>query len=96
MYHDPDAGNGDHALGDVGALLVILGQASPPPSATPAWTARSSPLATTSTKRKEFNPARWSGTTRDWTPIDPVTLNPERDATVTAAPIAEQKTGEAA
>ena len=30
MYHDPDGGNGEHGLGDVGAFLVILGQASPP------------------------------------------------------------------
>ena len=30
MYHDLDGGNSDHGPGDVGALLVILGQASPP------------------------------------------------------------------
>ncbi len=30
------------------------------------------------------NPARWSGPTRDWTPVGPVTLNPERDSVVTA------------
>ena len=30
------------------------------------------------------NPARWSGTTRDWTPIGAVTLNPERDSVVAA------------
>jgi len=28
-------------------------------------------------------PRRWSGSTRDWTPIGAVTLNPERDAVVT-------------
>jgi hypothetical protein len=28
---DPDGGDGDHGLGDVGAFLVILGQASQPP-----------------------------------------------------------------
>jgi hypothetical protein len=28
------------------------------------------------------NPARWYGTTRDWTPIGAVTLNPERDSLV--------------
>ena len=28
------------------------------------------------------NPRRWSGPTRDWTPIGPVTLNPERDSIV--------------
>jgi transposase InsO family protein len=31
---------------------------------------------------RQRNPARWSGTTRDWTPIGPVTLNPERDSVV--------------
>lgn len=30
VSHDFDGGNGDHGLGDIGALLVILGQASPP------------------------------------------------------------------
>ena len=33
---------------------------------------------------RERNPARWSGTTRNWTPIGAVTLNPERDSVVTA------------
>ncbi len=28
---------------------------------------------------RELNPARWSGSTRDWSPIGHVTLNPERD-----------------
>lgn len=31
---------------------------------------------------RERHPARWSGGTRDWTPIGAVTLNPERDAVV--------------
>lgn len=31
---------------------------------------------------RENNPRRWSGNTRNWTPIGPVTLNPERDAIV--------------
>jgi hypothetical protein len=35
-------------------------------------------------KARERNPARWSGATRDWTPIDAVTLNPERDSVVSA------------
>jgi putative transposase len=35
-------------------------------------------------KARERNPARWSGATRDWTPIGPVTLNPERDSVVAA------------
>jgi transposase InsO family protein len=34
---------------------------------------------------RERNPARWSGQTRDWTPVGPVTLNPERDAVVASA-----------
>ena len=35
------------------------------------------------TKARERNPARWSGHTRNWSPIGPVTLNPERDSVVT-------------
>jgi transposase InsO family protein len=31
---------------------------------------------------QERNPRRWSGATRNWTPIASVTLNPERDAAV--------------
>lgn len=31
------------------------------------------------------NPARWSRHTRNWSPIDTVTLNPERDVVVNAA-----------
>lgn len=31
---------------------------------------------------REQNPARWSGRTRDWTPVGPVTLNPERDRVI--------------
>jgi putative transposase len=31
------------------------------------------------------NPQRWSGPTRNWTPVGVVTLNPERDAVVRAA-----------
>jgi hypothetical protein len=30
----------------------------------------------------ERNPRRWSGSTRNWTPIGAVTLNPERDSVV--------------
>lgn len=33
---------------------------------------------------RERNPARWSGATRNWAPVGPVTLNPERDAVVQA------------
>ena len=33
---------------------------------------------------RERNPARWSGHTRNWSPIGPVTLNPERDAVANA------------
>lgn len=29
---------------------------------------------------RQRHPHRWSGTTRNWTPIGPVTLNPERNA----------------
>ena len=34
-------------------------------------------------------PARWSGSTRDWSPIGPVTLNPECDSVVSALSKAE-------
>jgi putative transposase len=34
---------------------------------------------------RERNPARWSGQTRNWSPIGPVTLNPERDSVVAMA-----------
>ena len=34
---------------------------------------------------RQKNPARWSGQTRNWTPVDAVTLNPERDSVVKAA-----------
>jgi putative transposase len=33
---------------------------------------------------RERHPRRWSGVTRNWTPIGAVTLNPERDSAVTA------------
>ena len=40
---------------------------------------------------RQSNPARWSGSTRDWSPLGPVTLNPERDSVVTAhTPIADK------
>ena len=31
---------------------------------------------------RQRNPRRWSGATRNWTPVGAVTLNPERDAVV--------------
>ena len=31
---------------------------------------------------RELNPARWSGNTRNWSPIGAVTLNPERDCVI--------------
>lgn len=33
---------------------------------------------------RELNPARWSGRTRNWTPVGAVTLNPERECVVNA------------
>jgi hypothetical protein len=36
-------------------------------------------------KARERNPARWSSSTRDWSHIAVVTLNPERDSVVAAA-----------
>ena len=35
-------------------------------------------------RARELNPARWSGKTRNWTPIGAVTLNPERDSIIKA------------
>ena len=34
------------------------------------------------TRARELNPARWSGNTRNWSPIGAVTLNPERDCII--------------
>jgi putative transposase len=34
---------------------------------------------------RQRNPQRWSGPTRNWTPVGVVTLNPERDSVVRAA-----------
>jgi putative transposase len=39
---------------------------------------------------RERNPRRWSGQTRNWTPIAAVTLNPERDAMIQAALVQSQ------
>ena len=36
------------------------------------------------TTARALHPARWSGNTRNWTPIGAVALNPERDAVGTA------------
>ena len=36
------------------------------------------------TRARQAKPARWSGSTRNWSPVGPVTLNPERDSIVTA------------
>lgn len=33
-------------------------------------------------RAREINPARWSGRTRNWSPIGAVTLNPERESIV--------------
>lgn len=35
-------------------------------------------------RARQRHPARWSGNTRDWSPITVVTLNPERDSVVAA------------
>ena len=42
-------------------------------------------------KARDLNPARWSGNTRNWSPIGPVTLNPERDSVVSAHSAASDK-----
>jgi len=33
---------------------------------------------------RQKNPARWSGNTRNWSPVGAVTLNPERDCVIKA------------
>lgn len=38
------------------------------------------------TQAKSRNPARWSRTTRNWTPAGPVALNPERNSTIDKPP----------
>ena len=43
------------------------------------------------TRARKANPRRWSGATRNWSPINVVTLNPERDAVVTATAAAVPK-----
>jgi len=35
-------------------------------------------------KARQRNPRRWSGNTRNWTPVAAVTLNPERETVVAA------------
>ena len=35
-------------------------------------------------RARELNPARWSGNTRNWSPVGAVTLNPERDCIIKA------------
>ena len=35
-------------------------------------------------RARQLNPARWSGKTRDWSPVGAVTLNPERDSVIKA------------
>lgn len=42
------------------------------------------------------NPRRWTGPTRNWSPIEAVTLNPERDSQIQNQPLAEQKAPAAA
>jgi putative transposase len=48
------------------------------------------------TAARACNPARWSRATRDWTPVGPVTLNPERDCAVDLAAGMESKNRKAA
>jgi transposase InsO family protein len=47
-------------------------------------------------KARERNPARWSGPTRDWSPIGAVALNPERDSVVSVTTTASDKQPRAA
>ena len=40
---------------------------------------------------RDRNPARWARTTRNWSPVGPVTLNPERDSVISTALATPQK-----
>ena len=48
------------------------------------------------TQARQRNPQRWSGTTRDWSHIGAVTLNPERDSVVSMAASAQHTQQKAA
>ena len=45
---------------------------------------------------REANPRRWSGPTRNWTPVGAVTLNPERDSVIGAVLAGQDKSKQAA
>ena len=40
-------------------------------------------------RARQSNPRRWSGQTRDWTPVAAVTLNPERDSVIRAEEVVD-------
>ena len=46
-------------------------------------------------RARQSNPRRWSGQTRDWTPVAAVTLNPERDSVIRTASPRNQLSGSA-
>ena len=46
-------------------------------------------------RARQSNPRRWSGPTRDWTPVAAVTLNPERDTRIQTAASPNQLFGSA-
>jgi hypothetical protein len=46
-------------------------------------------------RARQSNPRRWSGQTRDWTPVAAVTLNPERDSVIQTASPRNQLSGSA-
>jgi putative transposase len=46
-------------------------------------------------RARQSNPQRWSGQTRDWTPVGAVTLNPERNTAIQAAASPNQLSGSA-
>jgi transposase InsO family protein len=47
-------------------------------------------------RARERNPRRWSGATRNWTPVGAVTLNPERDSAINADAVDHDETETAA
>jgi transposase InsO family protein len=48
------------------------------------------------TRARATHPRRWTQHTRNWSPVDVVTLNPERDAVIKAAANAENRSRSAA
>lgn len=60
------------------------------------WSIGATTILTRGVQAQQRNPAGWSGKTRDWSPIGVVTLNPERDAVIKLATMAQHTQQKAA